>query len=93
MAKITITARQAQSTRMSPFFMQHGYEVDPIQIAVKHGPENRPQVREVQEDYMKAERIVERLRQSIQLAQAIRSATPSDSGDFPPPPSTASSNQ
>jgi transposase InsO family protein/predicted aspartyl protease len=70
MAKIAITARQAQSTRMSPFFMQHGYEVDPVQIAVKHGPENRPQVRRVQEDYKKAERIVERLRQSIQLAQA-----------------------
>jgi hypothetical protein len=51
MAKITITARQAQSTRMSPFFMQHRYEVDPIQIAVKHGPENRPQGRRVQEDY------------------------------------------
>jgi hypothetical protein len=71
MAKIAITARQAQSTRMSPFFMQHGYEVDPIQIAVKHGPENRPQGRRVQEDYKKAESIVERLRQSIQLAQAI----------------------
>jgi hypothetical protein len=53
---------------MSPFFMQHGYEVDPIQITVKHGPENRPQGRRVQEDYKKAESIVERLRQSIQLA-------------------------
>jgi hypothetical protein len=65
MAKIAITARQAQSTRMSPFFMQHGYEVDPIQIAVKHGPGNRPRARRMQEDYNKAESIVERLRQSI----------------------------
>ena len=47
MAKIAITARQAQSIRMSPFFIQHGYEVDPIQITVKHGPENRPQERRV----------------------------------------------
>ena len=70
MAKIAITARQAQTTRMSPFFLQHGYEVDHIQIDVKHGPENKPQGRRVQEDYKKAESIVERLRQSIQLAQA-----------------------
>ncbi|EFQ86512.1 hypothetical protein PTT_18216 [Pyrenophora teres f. teres 0-1] len=34
-AKIAITAREARSTRMSPFFMQHRYEVDPIQIATK----------------------------------------------------------
>jgi hypothetical protein len=47
------------------FFLQHRYKVDPIQIAVKHGPENRPQGRRVQEDYKKAESIVERLRQSI----------------------------
>jgi transposase InsO family protein len=70
MAKIAITARQAQSTKMSPFFMQHGYEVDPLQIAVRYGPENRPRGRRVQKDYEKAERIVEKLRQSIQLAQA-----------------------
>ena len=42
MAKIAITARQAQSTRMSPFFLQHGYKVDPIQIDVKHSPKNKP---------------------------------------------------
>ena len=44
--------------------------MDPIQITVKHGPENRPEGRRVQEDYKKAKSIVERLRQSIQLAQA-----------------------
>ena len=68
MAKIAITARQAQSTKMSPFYMQHGYEVDPVQIAVRHGPENRSRGRRVQKEYEKAKRIVERLRQSIQLA-------------------------
>ena len=44
--------------------------MDPIQIAVKHSLENRPQGRRVQEDYKKAESIVERLKQSLQLAQA-----------------------
>ena len=29
-AKIAITARQAQSTKMLLFFMQHRYEVDPL---------------------------------------------------------------
>ncbi|KAG9184899.1 hypothetical protein G6011_06845, partial [Alternaria panax] len=71
MAKIAITAREARSTRMSPFFMQHGYEVDPVQIAIKYGPENKPKGKRVQDEHEKAENIVERLRQSIQLAQAI----------------------
>jgi hypothetical protein len=70
MAKIAITARKAQSTGMSPFFLQHGYEVDPIQIAVRYGPENRPREKRVQQEYDKAKNIVKRLRQSIELAQA-----------------------
>lgn len=70
MAKIAITAREARSIRMSPFFLQHSYNVDPVQIDVKYGPEQQPRTRKVQEEYEKAENIVERLRQSIELAQA-----------------------
>jgi hypothetical protein len=70
MAKIAITAREARSTRMSPFFLQHGYEVDPIQIAVRYGPETQPRGKRIQEEYEKAKSIVKRLWQSIELAQA-----------------------
>jgi hypothetical protein len=55
---------------MSPFFLQHGYEVDLIQIAVWYGPENQPREKRVQQEYDKAENIVKRLQQSIELAQA-----------------------
>ena len=70
MAKIAITAREARSTKMSPFFLQHGYNVDPVQIAVQYGPQNRPQSRQVKQDHEKAEAIITKLRQSINLAQA-----------------------
>jgi hypothetical protein len=55
---------------MSPFFLQHGYDVDPIQIAVRYSPKNLPRVRRIREEYEKAKSIVKRLRQSIELAQA-----------------------
>ena len=51
--------------------MQHRYEVDPVQIAIKYSPENKPKGKRVQDEHKKAKNIVERLRQSIQLAQAI----------------------
>jgi hypothetical protein len=70
MAKIGITAKEAWSTRMSPFFLQHGYEVDQIQIAVQYGPETQPRGKRIQEESEKAESIVKRLQQSIELAQA-----------------------
>jgi hypothetical protein len=50
--------------------MQHGYNVDPLQIAVRYGPENRPRSRRIRDEEAKAASIVERLRQSIDLAQA-----------------------
>jgi hypothetical protein len=46
---------------MSPFFLQHGYEVDPIQIAVQYGPENQSRGKRIQEEYEKAESIVKTL--------------------------------
>jgi hypothetical protein len=55
---------------MSPFFLQHGYEVDLIQIAVQYSPKNQPRGKRIQEEYEKAESIVKRLRQSFKLAQA-----------------------
>ena len=70
MAKIAITAREARSTKMSPFFLQHGYNVDPVQIAVQYGPQNQLQNQQAKLDHEKAEAIVTRLRQSITLAQA-----------------------
>ena len=52
---------------MSPFFLQHGYEVDPIQIAVRYGPRNQLG-QHAKEEYAKAEDIIQRLRKSIALA-------------------------
>ena len=71
MAKIAIMGREARSTKMSPFFLQHGYNVDPVQIDVRYGPENRPRGRRVQSEHEKATAIVNRLRQSLELAQAV----------------------
>jgi hypothetical protein len=31
-AQIAIKGRVAESTKVSPFYLQHGYEVDPIQL-------------------------------------------------------------
>lgn len=70
MAKIAITAREARSTKMAPFFLQHGYNVDPVQIAVRYGPQGRPRGKKVRLEHEKAESIVQRLRQSLELAQA-----------------------
>ena len=67
MAKIAIIARQAQLTRMSPFFLQHGYDVDLIQIDVQFGLEKHLG-QQAKEDYKKAKEIIQRLRQSISLA-------------------------
>ena len=69
-AKIAIMARESRLIKMSPFFLQHGYNVDPIQIAVKYGPERSPGSRRVQAEQEKAQAIVEKLRLSLELAQA-----------------------
>jgi transposase InsO family protein len=70
MAKIAIMAREARSTKMSPFYLQHGYNVDPIQLEVQYGPENRPANGQAKLDQDKATAIVTKLRQSLELAQA-----------------------
>jgi hypothetical protein len=38
MAAIAIKGRKARSTQVSPFFLQHGYNVDPIQLDITQGP-------------------------------------------------------
>ena len=50
-------ARQAQLTRMSPFFLQHRYDVDPIQIDVQFRLEKQLG-QQAKEDYKKAKEII-----------------------------------
>lgn len=67
-AMIAIRARQAVSTGVSPFFLQHGYYVDPIQLEMRH------QVRDYtageQRGKKAAEAIANKFKAVFDLAQA-----------------------
>lgn len=59
--QIAIKARDATLTKVSPFFMQHGYNVDPLQLIVSEGPERKKYNKKKRSDREKAESIVKRL--------------------------------
>ncbi|KAB2098877.1 hypothetical protein AG0111_0g12970 [Alternaria gaisen] len=69
MAQIAINGRTATSTSMSPFFLQHGYEVNPLQIEPEVGSRASNQT-EGLSDVQKAQVIASKLQQAIELAQA-----------------------
>ena len=68
MAMIAIRGRQATSTGVSPFFLQHGYHVDPIEL---HSPSTSQEYSVNERDGKKtAEEIIEKFKQVFELAQA-----------------------
>jgi hypothetical protein len=69
LAQIAIRGRDATSTKVSPFFLQHGYHIDPIQLEHLSEPA-REGLTERRSDEQKAETIVSRLRSVFELAQA-----------------------
>jgi hypothetical protein len=70
MAQIAINGRDATSTGVAPFFLQHGYNVDPIRLKTSSEDGNNEAAREGNTDKEKAERVVTKLREVFELAQA-----------------------
>ncbi|RYO48165.1 hypothetical protein AA0116_g12739 [Alternaria tenuissima] len=70
MAQIAINGRDATSTGVSPFFLQHGYNVDPLQLEVPQGANRRKYSAEERSDREKAEAIAAKFRHVFELAQA-----------------------
>jgi len=65
MATIAIKAREAAATKMSPFFLQHGYHVDPLQLR----PTNE-MTETLKSNEEKALAIVDKLKKAFDLAHA-----------------------
>jgi len=70
MAQIAINGRDATSTGVSPFFLQHGYNVDPLQLEVPPNTSQRKYSTEERSDREKAETIVAKFRDVFDLVQA-----------------------
>lgn len=69
MAMVAIKARDARSTKISPFFLQHGYNINPLQLDVTQGPNREDLASYARPDYDKAKSIVEKFKQVLDLAQ------------------------
>jgi hypothetical protein len=68
MAMIAIRGRQAASTGVSPFFLQHGYHVDPIEL---HTTSQAQAYTFAEQDGKKtAEAIIDKFKKVFELAQA-----------------------
>ena len=68
MAMIAIRGRQASSTGVSPFFLQHGYHVDPVEL---HTPSQTQEYTLNEQDGKKrAEAIINKFKKVFELAQA-----------------------
>jgi len=65
MAQIAIKGRDATSTGVSPFFLQHGYNVEPIQLEIES-----PRQQESKTGVEKAQSIVAKMKGVFELAQA-----------------------
>jgi hypothetical protein len=69
MAAIAIKGREVRSTQVSPFFLQHGYNVDPIQLDITQGPNREDLEAHTRPDYNKAKAIMEKFKQVFDIAQ------------------------
>jgi hypothetical protein len=69
MASIAIKGCKARSTRVSPSFLQHGYNIDPIQLDISQGPNEEELEACVKPDYNKAKAIVEKFKQAFDIVQ------------------------
>jgi transposase InsO family protein len=70
MAQIAINGRDATSTGVAPFFLQHGYDVDPLQLVTPLGADRKKYTAEERSDREKAEAIVAKFRDVFDLVQA-----------------------
>ena len=70
MAQIAINGREATSTKVAPFFLQHGYNVDPLQLKIPLSADRRKYTAEERSDREKAELIVAKFRSVFDLVQA-----------------------
>ena len=65
-AQIAVKGRTAESTKVSPFFLQHGYEMDPV-----HLPEDLNDLhRSATRPELSAQRLVEKFQQTVEFVQA-----------------------
>jgi hypothetical protein len=67
MAQIAINGRNATSIGISPFFLQHGYEVEPLQLEIGDKRRLRRPAEQLS-DEQKAAEIALKLQQSVELA-------------------------
>jgi transposase InsO family protein len=70
MAQIAINGRDATSTGVAPFFLQHGYNVDPLQLELPSGADYRKFTAEQRSDRERAEAIAAKFRDVFDLVQA-----------------------
>ena len=70
LAQIAIRGRDATLTKISPFFLQHSYNIDLLQLEVPAGADRRRYTAHERSDREKAESIVTKLRLLLELAQA-----------------------
>ncbi|KAK1912052.1 hypothetical protein P3342_012535 [Pyrenophora teres f. teres] len=70
MAQIAINGRDATSTGVSPFFLQHSYNVDPLQLKALPSTSQREYTTEERSDREKAETIAAKFRDVFDLVQA-----------------------
>lgn len=70
MAQIAINGRDTTSTGVSPFFLQHGYNVDPLRLSTSSKDADERAGEDSGTNKDKANRIVAKLREVFELAQA-----------------------
>ncbi|SPO00384.1 uncharacterized protein DNG_03229 [Cephalotrichum gorgonifer] len=73
-AQLALNSRESASTKLSPFFLEHGYHASPIQV--KEVEDRRYDPKEVD-----ANKLVQRLEEAVQFAQASLAATQTRSED------------
>jgi hypothetical protein len=69
-AQIAINGRDATLTGVAPFFLQHGYNVDPLQLGTPLGADRKKYTAKERSDREKAEAIVAKFRDVFDLVQA-----------------------
>jgi hypothetical protein len=70
MAQIAINGRDAILTGVALFFLQHGYNVDPLQLETSLGTDGKKYTAEERLEREKAELIAAKFRDVFDLAQA-----------------------
>ncbi len=64
MAELAINNHDSTSTGVSPFFLSHGYHMEPLQLFEEIGP-----VRSARSPVQKADQIVQKIKEATEWAQ------------------------